>query len=142
MGIGIHVPGKMEETRERFSESVGIKTVICDLDLFWLSEVKLTLRVETQSLSKAQALKIIIFKCAFLASPFCFLFSSGVKPEYPRFRRMRKKPISFSSSLAIFVVVSGAINGEASVPWHCIMPNKIFFPFECNCSLANNCSPE
>lgn len=80
MGIGIHVPGQMEETRERFSDSVGIKTVICDLDLFWLSEVRLTLRVETQSLSKAQALKIIILKCAFLASPFCFLFSSGVKP--------------------------------------------------------------
>lgn len=52
MGVGLHVAGKMEETSERLSARVGIKTVICDLDLFWLSEVMLTLGLEMQSLSK------------------------------------------------------------------------------------------
>lgn len=38
---------------------------------------------------------------------------------------MRKKSISVSSSLAIFVVVSGSINGEASVP--CIVSCPAIF---------------
>lgn len=44
--------GKWEEASGRFSERVDVKTVICDLDLFWLSEVMLTLRLEMQPLSK------------------------------------------------------------------------------------------
>lgn len=43
----------MEGASERFSERLDIKTVICDLALFWLSEVMLTLRLEMQPLFKA-----------------------------------------------------------------------------------------
>lgn len=77
MEIGIHIVGKMEEASGRFSERVDVKTVICDLDLFWLSEVMLTLRLEMQPLSKHKHNWKKNFEICFLG--FSILFSSGVK---------------------------------------------------------------
>lgn len=79
------IVGKMEAASER----LDIKTVICDLALFWLSEVMLTLRLEMQPLSKHKPkLKVIILKFAFSGAPLCFL--QVEKHEYSIFRRMRK----------------------------------------------------
>lgn len=52
MEIGLHSVGEMEETSERLGERVDIKTVICDLYVFWLAEVMLTLRLGMRALSK------------------------------------------------------------------------------------------